>query len=86
MNTTSATKCPGSLKYWTLDEAAECLPVTAETSACLWRLMPASLPPEGEWPEPDSDSRKGRFLSSFWSKLTPAQQDEIVEAAKKEGL
>lgn len=78
---------PNALRYTTLDEAAECLAVSSATSAALWALMPddKDIPPQGEWPEPDSANREVRSLRKFWGKLTQEQQAEILNAAKKEG-
>lgn len=77
---------PDELEFYTLDEAAETLPVSAETSAALWKLMPRNedIPPKGEWPEIDSPDRVARFLKNKWDKLSRAQQEEIIAAYKKE--
>lgn len=77
---------PG-LKYITLDEVAECFPcVSPELSRVLWGLMPKDdeIPPQGEWPEPDSADRKVRFVSRFWDAegaFTDEQRAAINAAA-----
>jgi len=76
---------PGKgLRDATLDEVAECLPVSRETSAALWALIPPDGPPQGEWPEPDSPDRLHRSLFKHWDKLTEAEQDDIITVAKQE--
>ncbi len=78
---------PRALEHMTLDEAAECLPVSRETSRALWSLMPADkdIPPQGEWPEPDSPDRQARSLQKFWRDLSLKEQADILEAARKDG-
>lgn len=74
----------GGLRDATLDEVAECLDVKRDTGAACWALIPPDGPPQGEWPEPDSPDRVHRSLKSHWDKLTEAQQDDIIQAAKKD--
>jgi hypothetical protein len=75
---------PPGLKHYTLDEVAETLPVAKELYSVLWGLMPSDKdnpPYEGETPpEPDHSSRTARSLQKFWHKLTPEQQQNIVDA------
>lgn len=82
-----ALSCPTGLTHATLDECAECLPVSRETSSALWALMPRDedIPARGEWPEPDSADRKATSVKKFWNQLTGEQQEDSLRAAKKEG-
>lgn len=75
---------PPGLQHYTLDEVSETLPVSGELSKTLWQLIPKGGPSQGEWPEPDSADRTHRSLKKFWHKLSPQQQQEIVDAWKKE--
>lgn len=73
------------LEFWTLDEVAECLPLTDKALyAALWGMIPKDTPPKNEWPEPDSADRKAAALSKFWGQLTDEQRVDINAAFVKE--
>ena len=78
---------PRALRHLTLDEVAECTTVSRETYAALWRAMPPDdeIPPQGEWPEPDSPDRRARSLEKHWDRLTEEQQRDVIRACVEEG-
>jgi len=64
-------KMPELLKYWSVDELAECLDgVGKELYAKLWSYIPAK-----------GDGPKG---VDVWEQLSPEQQQELAEAVYKE--
>jgi hypothetical protein len=87
---------PETLTYWTADEVAECLPISRELSGKLWEILddaqnPTPLGGDGsdgtvELPcgrlDLDNDDKAGHW----WGRLSAAEQAEVAEALKKEGL
>jgi len=91
-------ECPDGLRYWSADEAAECLPSLSEaTYAALWKVVSESeaagtdKPPggdgsDGTTEEPIvSDGQYGTDLVAAWDSLTEDMKIEICLAAKAGG-
>lgn len=87
-------KCPDALIYWTVDEVAECLPVSRLLGQKLWSLLedaenPTPMGGDGsngtvEDPSGRLDESNDDKLPNVWNKLTSEEQDEIVAAYAKE--
>ena len=81
---------PNYLSHWTVDEVAECLNVKPETYSKLWSFVgkiednPLSEYDGETPPEPDHPSRVVAGIKKYWTKLTEEEQQDIVNAVKKE--
>ena len=84
--------CPESLKYYSLDEVAECIKgITKETYIELWKLLE-----QGENPKPlggdgsnntteepiISSGEYSSDLAAGWNYLSKIAQHNIIEASK----
>ncbi len=87
-------KIPNGLDYWTLDEIAECLPVGHDLYKKLWKLLDEcekTTPIGGdgtngtvEYPDARYGTTEDDKPRQFWIKLTESEQQEIIDAWKKE--
>ena len=89
------TSVPQGLEYWTADEIAECRSVSHDTYVRLWEIV-AECEKNGTAKPLGGDGSDGTTElpivadsysnqpHSFWTALTPAQQQEIASAYDKE--
>jgi hypothetical protein len=81
-------KMPEFAKYKRVDDMVECFPIKKETEKELLEKMPnaygGETPGEDDWPEPDSSRDAPYKLSTVWSKLSSAAQEDLIAAYEKE--
>ncbi len=83
-------KMNDGLTYWTVDEVAECLPLSKSLGVKLWWFLDQSenRTPLGddvyETPDVRLDESSGDKLGHHWSKLSEAEQMEINKAYEAE--
>jgi hypothetical protein len=85
---------PRSLACWSVDEVAECLPVTSATYTELWEALESAHKAgtakpcggdgsDGTMEEPEASSGEyGSDLASAWPSLSDAAKLDICNAAK----
>lgn len=80
------------LEFTTVDEAIECLPIKAGTSAELLRVAPDAYGPTRPGPPaepgdpgfqeypPEPDAKPGTYVRAVWSELSPEAQRDLASA------
>lgn len=78
---------PSWTKYWTLDEVAECLPVSGETGRELWAAMVEDTrKPEEDWDPASWKLSSPNLVHKRWKSLSDEVQIALKEMGKKERL
>jgi len=73
---------------WTLDEVAECLPVSPEMSSKLWGMLPEGTPNEVHEDNPYGSRYPGEeapeawTVAGHWDKFTAEEKVHLVAVAK----
>lgn len=95
-NNNPQVSCPDGLEYWTADQIAECLSgISHDTYVRLWQIVSecekngTAMPLGGDGSNRTTElpivaDSYGNQPHTFWTALTPAQQQEIASAYEKE--